>query len=138
MLEAYSAAELSALRLPGLEQFTNRLTGAGGEWTAAARIARAYRAGLGARRFLAGGRTFSRLAPAQWLAANLAYVKDLDYAVMPRLNSPASHRKPRLRQRAARTPETRSRPSRRNRGRRLVVPHAGPRRSQSMHRGAGF
>ena len=35
--------------------------------------------GFNSRR-VPGLRTFSRLAPAQWLAANLAYLKDLDYA----------------------------------------------------------
>ena len=58
LLEAYSASALAALHLLQLARFSDRLTGAGGEWTAA-RTARAYRAGVGARRFLAGGRKIS-------------------------------------------------------------------------------
>ena len=58
LLEAYSASALAALHLLQLARFSDRLTGAGGEWTAA-RTARAYRAGVGARRFLAGGHKIS-------------------------------------------------------------------------------
>ncbi|CAE7699934.1 unnamed protein product [Symbiodinium sp. CCMP2592] len=54
VLAAITAEALGRLHLPELDPLARRLTGAGGEWSGAARVARAYRAGVGAKRFLAG------------------------------------------------------------------------------------
>ena len=51
VLEAATAGTLGALDLPQLESFARSLT-ASGDWTPKARVARAYRAGLSARRCL--------------------------------------------------------------------------------------
>ena len=52
---AYTADQLSSLRIPELDSLARRLTGTGSGWTGFARVARAYRAGLGARLHLSGG-----------------------------------------------------------------------------------
>ena len=51
-----------------------------------------------------GLRTFSRLAPAQWVAANLAYLKDLDYAETRIAQLATGPQRPRQRPRPAREP----------------------------------
>ena len=51
-----------------------------------------------------GLRTFSRLAPAQWVAANLAYFKDLDYAETRIAQLATGRPAPRQRPRPAREP----------------------------------
>ncbi|CAE7765217.1 unnamed protein product [Symbiodinium sp. CCMP2592] len=59
VLAAFSAEALGALDLPQLRALARRLTGAGGEWSGTARVARAYRAGLGAKAHLNGGHKIS-------------------------------------------------------------------------------
>ncbi|CAE7214213.1 unnamed protein product [Symbiodinium sp. CCMP2592] len=59
VLAAFSAEALEALDLPQLRALARRLTGAGGEWSGTARVARAYRAGLGAKAHLNGGHKIS-------------------------------------------------------------------------------
>ncbi|CAE7232736.1 unnamed protein product, partial [Symbiodinium sp. KB8] len=59
ILAATTPEALSALELPQLAVLARRLTGAAGVWDGRARVARAFRAGLGARLHLAGGSKIS-------------------------------------------------------------------------------
>ena len=55
VLAATTAAELKELHLPFLNPLAARLTTRCEEWDGFSRVARAYRAGVGAKRHLAGG-----------------------------------------------------------------------------------
>ena len=59
ILAAYSPEALQRLSIPELDTLSRRLTGTAGTWTGAARVARAFRAGLGARQHLLGGSKIS-------------------------------------------------------------------------------
>ena len=72
VLAARLPQDLARLALPQLEALGRRLTGAGGEWSGPARVARAYRAGLGARRHLAGGHKID--SPALQGLRNVYYI----------------------------------------------------------------